>query len=111
MVLVERRATRADMLQRAVRALEVGEHVEVLAVDVAQLATEEPASFDVVTARSFAAPPITAKWAGLLLKAGGVLIVSEPPTDDPARWEPSLLAAHGLIDLGRLGGVRRFQRR
>lgn len=111
MVLVERRATRADMLQRAVRALGVDGRVEVLPADVAQLARREPAGFDVVTARSFAAPPITAKWAGLLLCPGGVLIVSEPPTDDPARWTPSLLQQHGLEDLGRLGGVRRFQRR
>lgn len=110
-VLVERRATRADMLMRAVRALGVSERVEVLAADVAMLGRRSPGSFDAVTARSFAAPPITAKWAGVLLRRGGVLVVSEPPTDDPARWTPELLAQHGLEDLGRMGGVRRFHRR
>lgn len=109
--LVERRATRADMLARAVRALELGERVHVLSGDVAVLAASEPASFDAVTARSFAAPPITSKWAGVLLRPGGMLIVSEPPTDDPARWTSELLEQTGLVDLGRLAGIRRFQRR
>ena len=108
--LVERRATRADMLARAVRALELSDRVEVLSGDVAVLAANEPASFDAVTARSFAAPPITAKWAGVLLRSGGVLIVSEPPADDPARWTVELLERTGLTDLGRLAGVRRFRR-
>lgn len=110
-VLVERRATRADMLLRAVQALDLADRVTVLAADVAVLATREPASFDGVTARSFAAPAITAKWAGRLLRAGGLLIVSEPPTDNPARWTAELLAEHGLVDLGRAGGVRRFEHR
>jgi len=108
--LVERRATRADMLARAVRALEVGEWVQVLSADVAVLAANAPASFDVVTARSFAAPPITARWAGVLLRPGGMLIVSEPPTDDPTRWTRELLERTDLTDLGRLSGIRRFQR-
>ena len=63
-----------------------------------------------VTARSFAAPEITAHWAGVLLMAGGVLVVSEPPTDDGLRWPTGMLAAAGLADHGREQGVRRFIR-
>lgn len=109
--LVERRATRADLLRRAVRSLALDDRVEVVADDVQQVAQRSPGSFDVVTARSFAAPPITAKWAGRLLRPGGLLIVSEPPEDDPARWTATVLDAAGLEDQGRDQGVRTFLRR
>ncbi len=109
--LVERRATRADLLRRAVHALDVTDRVTVVADDVKALADRSPASFDVVTARSFAAPPITAKWASALLRSGGVLVVSEPPADDPDRWPAPMLASAGLTDLGRDEGVRTFLRR
>ena len=109
--LVERRATRADLLRRAVRALDLSERVDVVADDVKVVADRSPATFDVVTARSFAAPPITAKWAGILLRPGGVLVVSEPPDNDPTRWPTALLVSTGLQDQGRDEGVRTFLRR
>lgn len=109
--LVERRASRADLLLRAIRALDLTERVTVLADDVRVLGARSRASFDAVTARSFAAPPITARWAGELLRSGGVLVVSEPPDDDPMRWPADTLAAAGLRDDGRVAGVRRFVRR
>lgn len=107
--LVERRRSRADLLQRAVRALRLG-HVDVFSGDVRDLASARPHSFDVVTARSFAAPKITARWAGELLGADGMLVVSEPPAEDPDRWPDQVLAAAGLIDLGPIGGIRRFHK-
>ena len=82
-----------------------------LSDDVRVVAEAEPNSFDVVTARSFAAPTITAQWAGALLVSGGVLIVSEPPTDEIDRWLPTVLELAGLQDLGREQGIRRFERR
>lgn len=108
--LVERRATRADLLRRAVAALGVGERVAVFTGDVAHVARTAPHAADVVTARSFAAPPITAKWAGELLRSGGLLVVSEPPVDDPKRWPAEVMQRVGLLDLGRDQGIRRFQR-
>jgi len=108
--LVERRHTRADLLRRAVSSLGVGERVEVLADDVAVLMRSAPGAFDVVTARSFAAPHITARCAAVLLRRGGLLVVSEPPEDDPGRWPTAMLAAEGLTDLGRDGAVRVLQR-
>lgn len=109
--LVERRRSRADLLARAVRALQLSGRVTVIADDVSALAAQASGTFDAVTARSFAAPEITARWAGRLLRLGGMLIVSEPPHDDPLRWPAATLASHGLLDLGRDQGVRRFERR
>ena len=108
--LVERRQSRADLLSRAVRALKLSDRVTVLAEDIRLVASRLPASFDVVTARSFAAPAITMQWAGALLRPGGVLVVSEPPDDFAGRWDPAGLEAAGLVDLGREQGVRRFSR-
>lgn len=110
LTLVERRATRADLLRRAVAALDLGDQVAVVADDVRVVADHSPHAFDVVTARSFAAPPITAKWASALLRPGGVLIVSEPPDDDPNRWPTESLVRLGLLDQGKDQGVRTFLR-
>jgi 16S rRNA (guanine527-N7)-methyltransferase len=109
--LVERRASRADLLRRAVVALDAGARVTVVADDVRVVAEYSPASFDTVTARSFAAPSITARWAGALLRPGGILVVSEPPDDDPARWPADVLDRHRLHDQGRDQGVRTFAKR
>jgi 16S rRNA (guanine527-N7)-methyltransferase len=108
-VLVERRRTRADLLRRAVAALELVSRVTVLDEDVSALAQRQPQFFDVATARSFAAPAVTIRWAAALLRRGGRLVVSEPPTDDPNRWPNSLLAPYGMIDMGREQGVRCFE--
>jgi len=108
--LVERRTSRADLLRRAVAALECGDRVVVLTADVASLAGTASGSFDVATARSFAAPAVTARWGGALLRQGGVLLVSEPPDDRPGRWSDAVLTPAGLVDEGILGGVRRLRR-
>lgn len=115
-VLVERRLTRADLLRRAVSALELDDRVVVFDADVRQLASTDGADFDVVTARSFAAPKVTAEWASRLLRAGGLLLVSEPPatedgTGHPERWPKSLIDRLGLRDLGVVDGIHRFGRR
>ena len=107
--MVERRRSRADLLQRAVRSLRL-EHVVVFSGDVRDLAVTKAHCFDVVTARSFAAPAVTAHWAGELLASGGVLVVSEPPQPTEERWSAAVLAAAGLSDLGLLSGIRHFRR-
>jgi hypothetical protein len=85
--------------------------VSVYAGDVKDFAILREADADVVTARSFAAPEITARWSGVLLRSGGMLIVSEPPDDDPARWPDVALASAGLVDMGRHQGVRLLRKR
>jgi len=59
-------------------------------------------SFDLVTARSFGPPAVTAECAVRFLKVGGYLIVSEPPDDTaPDRWPVEGLRKVGLENLGR----------
>lgn len=53
--------------------------------------------FDVVTARSFGPPAVTAECGGPLLDMGGIMVVSEPPgRSDPRRWPIEGLAEVGL---------------
>lgn len=49
------------------------------------------AGFDVVVARSFGAPAVTAECAAPLLKVGGRLIVAEPPGGAADRWPAQAL--------------------
>ncbi len=59
--------------------------------------------FDLVTARSFGPPSVTAECGAGFLKVGGVLIVSEPPDDSVVdRWDVDGLTMLGLESLGRL---------
>lgn len=108
--LVERRRSRADLLRRAVSALGL-DRVAVADVDVAEVARDTPGGFDVVTARSFASPPVTAGWIGRLLRSGGLGLVSEPPDPDGRRWSATLLAAAELDDGGLVDGLRRLLKR
>lgn len=79
-------------------------------------------SFDLVVARSFASPPVTAECAAPFLRVGGLLIVSEPPLDGvaeeaagdpvvghPARWPVGPLAALGLEPSGFSRGAFGYQ--
>jgi 16S rRNA (guanine527-N7)-methyltransferase len=60
-------------------------------------------AFDLVTARSFGPPAVTAECGAQFLKIGGVLIVSEPPDDsDEDRWSRLKLAELGLEAQGRV---------
>jgi 16S rRNA (guanine527-N7)-methyltransferase len=67
-------------------------------------------AFDLVTARSFGPPAVTAECAAAFLKLGGVLIVSEPPEDDGTeRWRADILAELGLVPQGRVRHGAAFQ--
>jgi 16S rRNA (guanine527-N7)-methyltransferase len=53
-------------------------------------------NFNLVTARSFGPPAVTAECAARFLQVGGYLIVSEPPNSDGKRWDSNGLAKLGL---------------
>lgn len=58
------------------------------------------AHHDLAVARSFGPPAVTAECGAGFLSLGGSLLVSEPPTPVPGRWDVAGLAKLGLIDAG-----------
>jgi 16S rRNA (guanine527-N7)-methyltransferase len=66
--------------------------------------------FELVTARSFGRPAVTAECACRFLRVGGLLIVSEPPeSTGEDRWPSTALAAMGLRPLDRFVGQYSYQ--
>ena len=108
--MVERRATRADLLRRAVTSLGLGERTLVVNADVAAVADKSPRVFDVVTARSFADVATTARFIHMLLAPEGVGLVSEPPMDRAEAWTSALAGLPELLDDGAYQGIRRLIR-
>jgi 16S rRNA (guanine527-N7)-methyltransferase len=106
--LVERRQRRGDDLRRAVRRLGFADRVEVVTGDVDTVSE----SFDVVSARAFAAPTIALRAAMRLLAAGGVALISDPPAQAEEHWQAALSTlGDSVIDLGSAEGIHRFRRR
>lgn len=89
-VLVDRRIKRTDFLQRMVSRLGWQERVEVVTEDVVRLAERSPASYDAVVARGFGPPAETLRLGAALVRPGGPIVISEPPSGD--RWPAELLA-------------------
>ena len=108
--MIERRATRADQLRRAITALDLGTRATVLNLDAEVVCERAAKSFDVVTARSFGDPATTTRFVDALLKADGIGLISEPPDDRTATWEAALSAVSGLVDDGVYQGIRRLRR-
>jgi 16S rRNA (guanine527-N7)-methyltransferase len=115
--LVERRSKRADLLRYGVRALDLTESVIVVDGDSATLAdvlASQPdpvrRAVDVVTARSYGPPLVVLAVATPLLRAGGVVLISEPPLGGSTleRWTASDLRTLGVVDDGAREGIRRF---
>ena len=96
--LIERRAGRTDLLRRAIARLDLGDRVDVVTGDAADVArSEQRGTFDWVTARSFGPPADTAECAVGLLKPGGSLITSEPfDSSLEDRWPTAAVEGLGL---------------
>ncbi|MCU1376072.1 MAG: rRNA small subunit methyltransferase [Actinomycetia bacterium] len=89
---------RTTFLAEAVTALDLEDRVEVVTAR-AEEAGRRPAlrgGFQLVVARGFAPPAVTAECAAPLLADHGQLVVSEPPESLGARWPGIELAAVGL---------------
>jgi 16S rRNA (guanine527-N7)-methyltransferase len=87
-VLVESGRRRSAALRDAVAILGLENRLEVLE-ERAELVARRGGyreRFEVVTARSFAEPAVTAEVAAGLVTVGGVLVVSEPPHRGGDRW-------------------------
>lgn len=102
-VLLDSSERRTVALARAVGRLGLEDRVVVVrarAEDVGR----DPAwrgRSDLVVARGFGPPAVTAECAAPLLPVGGLVVVSEPPPGEPgrARWDPAGLAKLGLRSL------------
>lgn len=96
-VLLDSMVRRTEFLRSATQRSNLADRVEVVC-DRAESAarTHLRESFDLVTARSFGPPAVTAECGVGFLRPGGLLVVSEPPEDDPSRWSESGLQELGL---------------
>lgn len=102
-VLLDSARRRIDFLTEALRALGevdpgIDNRAEVQwgrAEDVARV-PENRGRFEVVVSRSFGPPAVAAECARPFLRAGGSLIVSEPPEPDEGRWPSAPLEGLGL---------------
>lgn len=110
LTLVDRRSKRTDALQRAVKALGIEQQVSVVCADVESFARTANIkhSFDAACARGFGPPEFTLQWSAELVKAGGVIVVSEPPPGSPDRWQGMNLSALGVSEPTRIGPVAMF---
>lgn len=99
LVLTDRRATRMDALRRGVAAMGLADRVTVLTADVENLGRdpEHAGSYQAVVSRGFGPPEVTLRLAAPLVRPGGVIVISEPPADQPDRWKKTeLLTSLGL---------------
>jgi 16S rRNA (guanine527-N7)-methyltransferase len=96
LILVDRRVRCTDHLHRLVGRLDIAARVEVLTIDATELGSLRPRAADAVVGRGFGPPATTLRIAAPLLRDGGLLVISEPPTSSLDRWPAPVLAALGL---------------
>ena len=110
--LVDSMERRTRFLTSAVEELGLGGRVEVVRARAEELGHEAAwrSSQEVVVARGFGPPAVTAECAAPLLRAGGLLVVAEPPeaAASEGRWPPEGLALLGLELIAVEGDGARF---
>jgi 16S rRNA (guanine527-N7)-methyltransferase len=113
-VLLDAQRRRCELLERAVTTLDLEGRVQVRCGRAETLARDPDlrGAFDLVVARSFGPPAVTAECAVGFLRAGGDLVVTEPPEAEvETRWSVAGLAGLGLgsaepLRAGETGAVR-----
>jgi 16S rRNA (guanine527-N7)-methyltransferase len=111
-VLLDAMQRRTAFLREAVELLGLGGRVMVHTAR-AEAAGRDPAfraTADLVVARGFGAPALTAECAAPFLRPGGLLVVSEPPGSTGDRWQVEPLARLGLHPDGLVAGPPSFMR-
>jgi 16S rRNA (guanine527-N7)-methyltransferase len=96
--LVESSTRRCAALGAWIRQLHLEPRIQVLE-GRAEVLAHDPAfreEFDLLTARSFARPCVTAEIASGFVRVGGLVVVSEPPEPAPTRWPEEPLDELGL---------------
>jgi 16S rRNA (guanine527-N7)-methyltransferase len=117
-VLLDASRRRAAFLRQAVQRLGLSGRVTVLQerAEVCGRREDFRGGFDGVVARSFGRPAVVGECAAPLLKVGGWLLVSEPPSSDTAaasedevRWPSEGLRPLGLERLGPVHETFEYQ--
>ncbi len=96
--LLDSQQRRGRFLEEAVHTLGMTARLEVVTAR-AEDAARDPAhraQYDLVVARSFASPAVTAECAAPFLRPQGHLAVSEPPEESAGRWDEARLRELGL---------------
>ena len=110
-VLLDGSVTRCRFLQEAVEELDMVGRVSIVAsrAEDAARRADLRAAFDVVLARSFGPPAVTAECGAPFLEPGGLLVVAEPPGGSELRWPPEGLALLGMEPVERVSEPSAFQ--
>jgi 16S rRNA (guanine527-N7)-methyltransferase len=97
-VLLDAGRRRGEHLEAACRELGLADRVAVVVARAEDAGRNRDwrGSVELVVARGFGAPAVTAESAVAFLRPGGRLVVSEPPGGDPSRWDPAGLGRLGL---------------
>jgi len=98
-ILLDGMVRRTTFLAEAVDQLGLAARVEVRTAraEEAGRAPDLRGTADLVVARGFGPPPVTAECAAPLLVPNGQLVVSEPPWSSGSRWPAEGLAMLGLV--------------
>lgn len=110
LVLLDRSQRRADFLKTAVQDLQLADRVTIALGDAAELAhlPQHRSAYDGVVSRAFGPPAAVAECSAGLLRAGGRLVVSEPPKGGEARWPSDALAQLGMRFVRRTADTPTF---
>jgi 16S rRNA (guanine527-N7)-methyltransferase len=99
-VFLDAQERRCRFLRESIETLGWEDRVEIRVgrAEVLSRAAELRGRFDLVVARGFGPPPVTAECAVAFLRPGGRLSVTEPPDDAStgSRWETGGLATLGF---------------
>ena len=111
-LLLDGMVRRTTFLLEAVAALGLGDQVEVRTVraEEAGRLPDLRGQHDLVVARGFGPPAVTAECAAPLLAVGGQLVVSEPPASSGDRWPHEGVASVGLAFEALIPGPPTFVR-
>lgn len=99
--LVEVRERCVSFLQDAVERLRLASRVRIVPMRAEEAGRDEArrGQSDLVVARSFGRPAVTAECSAPFLRLDGRLVVSEPPVSDQKRWDRAGLELLGLEPL------------
>ena len=109
-VLVDAARRRTELLEEAIAQLGWAPRITVVHGRAEEVGRDplHRHRHDLVTARSFGPPAVTAECGAGLLRVGGVLAVTEPPDPGAERWSVPGLASLGLELLPPQPGLQRM---